>query len=285
MLTLEGFAVNQLPLCRDQFSLALARTAGSIRILQARYTGIAWSSVETSVRVARRCAPGLEELNITFNRNSPLGLLNQIFQSEPILEFTSLRVIRLDYCAVRPENLLKVDHGLPPALSFLHNVNSLTAIHLYHPYPYAHFHGADFSLSVRKLTWTRKLGEEFALDSAWIRAEQKYNSEVVPGAASQLLKRVPNLTLEASFQYAAAAASVVFPIWSSLVSLTILTDDFPAGFTHHIPILARPAHHQIQSALLSEHAFIPGQRGARSPESSRYEERTHMYQYNKDGAA
>ncbi len=125
-----------------------------------------------------------------------------------------------------------MDHGLPSELSPLLELRSLTTMHLYNPYSSLDFRGADFPQYVWKLTWIRKLGEEFALDSAWIRVERQLKSNIVPEPVSQLLKRVPNLTLEASFQYAAAVA---LPIWSSLHSLTILTDDFPTSFLRHVP--------------------------------------------------
>ncbi len=137
---------------------------------------------------------------------------------------------------------LKLDQGLPRELSALYNkFPSLDAVHLYHPYQ----HEVGQLRPIFKLTWTHHSQEEFVLESVWIKAFETWKYEignegnaadVLPAHVSQLLERALNVTFEAPYRVVPIVAPVFLPAWSSLQSLTIISEDFPTpDFLRRIP--------------------------------------------------
>ncbi len=213
VLALNTFACHELAFIKDPFSRALARTEGSIRVLQVQYRDTPDRTIESTLGAVLEHAPDLEELCARLCGKTPSGFFEQILQIKPgrtTPYYSSLRTIRLDDLVVK--DLLDTDHGLPLELSPLRALGALTAIHLY---SMLDCQAQCISTYVRKLTWTRKVGEEFAFDSAWIRAQRYGDLNGVPEHVSELLKSAPNLTLEAPLRYRSRArffraADVVF---------------------------------------------------------------------------
>ncbi|KLO06756.1 hypothetical protein SCHPADRAFT_679496 [Schizopora paradoxa] len=224
---------------RSRFAQALAATTGSLRVICLESNSDSdIFTIESNFKTMMHCAPHLEE--ICFD-NYPPDLLSRYVRASPgpfyMADFASLRVIRLNRCCDL-HNLDAMEHGLPPELSPLHRITSLTTIHLQQPYFESRMQDEIIASSVWKVSWTRGLGEsDFALDSVWIRVETYYvrDTVTVPAHVSELLKRARHLIFDAEYDFASRAASILLPIWSSLHCLTIITTDFPSGFLRWIP--------------------------------------------------
>ncbi|KLO17870.1 hypothetical protein SCHPADRAFT_936705 [Schizopora paradoxa] len=228
--------VEKHRLASERFLQALPTALNSLRML--RFIFEDFPSARNMFSKILRIAPDLEEIHIVF-RNSgnedkgpPTKLIGQLFgeleglgdESESALPTCSaLRTVRLRNFS--PENL-DGNHGLPPEFHCLSKLNSLVAIHFYgNMLP-----TGDFYKSITKLSWARELGGDFTLESVYMKVPHRDTgvSREHPARLSRLLGSAPHMTLEVFRRFAADTVPAVFPIWASLCSLTIITDDFPS---------------------------------------------------------
>lgn len=240
---------------RDRFLHALQTTPTSLRDLRVSFRRA--RDIHPTLKNLMECAPNLEELSIICYETyeSPDDPVERLLQAGyfsfgwdfPVC--VSLRIIRLKYIAIQASFCW--DHELPSELSSLCKFKSLEEIHVYDPYRHVEIKGNKFPTSIQKWSWTRDADGDFALESVWINANEKHTHfDAVPEEYSRLIRSAENVTLEVPYIYFSAVVPIVLPIWRSLRSLAIVTDDFPTPEVfRHIPssldllIVKFKAHH------------------------------------------
>ncbi|KLO17867.1 hypothetical protein SCHPADRAFT_145498 [Schizopora paradoxa] len=135
----------------------------------------------------------------------------------------SLRVIRLKQVELKYPS--KLDLGLPSELAPLRRFKSLKEIHLYNTRP----ERPDTLHSIQKLAWTRSVGDEFILESAWLTAHPFHIPGRMSVDTSEMLSKALNVTLR--IESTSDVAPKFLSIWSRSppLTLTIATDFFPSS--------------------------------------------------------
>ncbi|KLO17874.1 hypothetical protein SCHPADRAFT_886683 [Schizopora paradoxa] len=196
------------------------------------------ANVLTGMQQRKDTAHNVEELSVIVGRNDFAGSCSR--QVEELFgdgtdfnnrwtlpNCSSLRVVRFTNFSL--ENF-GGNHGLPFDFSCLLRFENLEAVHFYRSMFPREAQIKDFRQFIRKSSWTRKVGEAFALDSVYVdvvRSNLRIPGREHSARITQLIKRAPNLTLEVSNDYASNVAPIILLAWSSLQSLTIIADDFP----------------------------------------------------------
>ncbi|KLO17872.1 hypothetical protein SCHPADRAFT_936707 [Schizopora paradoxa] len=235
LLTIRHFGCNR-------FFSRLPITLNSLRILQIKFDNL--YSIKRTLSEMLSIAPNLEELSMDFDcYRAKRVVVEELFGEGSVLYSNRafpicsvLSVIRLTRVSL--ENL-GGNNRLPEDFSCLSKLSSLKEVHFYrHMFPYEDEFNS-FCQCIRKLSWTREVRGEFTLDSVYIDIPPGYHAfeRKRAGYIDQLIRTAPNLTLEYSCLFVSGVGSTVFPIWPSLQSLTIVTDDFPSPeLLQHAPM-------------------------------------------------